>query len=875
MAKTLTSRVVLGVGWQGWHRGRLATVAAAMALPLLLLLPLTVDVALIWSSDANSSEQLATMLGEHCRVPPMLSAHDSDALDLSQCSAQGGDHSPVSLSANRLALSALQASSKTANGGRLCEHLEEKKRLAARQQAWLWPWSSRGRENDRGKRSASAGGASAGGRMASAGMPSFAYVTLITGKNLVASAIVFAQALRSTRTPHHIVLLIADGGEMTTVPPQLHDFFDAVIRVEWIPNPFKAISFTKFHIWRMVEFAKVVYLDVDTLPLANVDHLFERPEITGAPGFFLVNQFNAGIMVVKPSLATYDALLRSIDVIGSVDRGDQGFLNAFFTNYPNQTASHRLDYRYNAMLSFPDQYPPPPWYDPENAHKILGPVMILHYGGPWGKPAGFGKIKPVPGPNACTHLCWEKGRQPVTRWLAMWYELSQALFANCWRPLERERVEAVLVNGSPNKEDYAWVRVAGHSRGLLGEEAQMRNAQGERVGGKGGGKAGREGEGDSVGTVGDPAEGEWEKGVGKGEEERVGKQEGKKREKGGNGERVQAVVEVQRASMWRRPTLAPAIDVGVEDDEEMNAAADGADSSAGRDKERDSAARRAREMVFATVVGPANVEHAYAWAMSYDKYHDPAQLQQQLQGQRRQNRNTGGDSQASDALDDPLLLTRHDTLVLALSSVPEPALANLRRLFTHVRVVEPISVSEGREMRELHEEFVVLRLWDQTDFRRIVYVDPLSLFKDNCNHMFGEFRPFAAPPLRFPPDMFSTRVMLIQPHSATFRHMVSAIELAPLHPQQSVYLDLFLNAYYGTWFRENTLHRMPYEYGLNLWLRQRLHQYYPHPRIVNFDGRSPLETEDLDGWKDFDKRRGNMGQEWLDLRNAALTQLEK
>ncbi|CAI5992208.1 unnamed protein product [Closterium sp. NIES-65] len=806
------------------------------------------------------------MLGEHCRVPPMLSAYDSDALDLSQCSAQRGEKSAVSFSANRLALSALQVGSKTANGGRLCEHLEEKKRLAARQQAWLWPWSSGGRENDRGKRSASAGVASSAGTAALAGGPSFAYVTLITGKNLVASAIVFAQALRATRTPHHIVLMIADGGEMSSVPPQLHDFFDAVIRVEWIPNPFKAIFFTKFHVWRMVEFAKVVYLDVDTLPLANVDHLFERPEITGAPGFFLVNQFNAGIMVVKPSLATYDALLRSIDVIGSVDRGDQGFLNAFFTNYPNQTTSHRLDYRYNAMLTYPDQYPPPPWYDPENAHEILGPVMILHYGGPWGKPAGFGKIKPVSGPNACTHRCWEKGRQPVTRWLAMWFELSQALFANCWRPLERAKVEALLVNGLPNKEDYEWVRVAGRSRGLLGEEAQMQNAQRGRVGGK----AEREARRGEVGAVGNLAEGGWEKGVGEEEGQQMEKKAGKEGEKG---EKVQAVVEVQRASMWRRPTLAAEIDVGVEDDEEMDAAAT-ADVAAVV------AARSARKMVFATVVGPASVEHAYVWAMSYDKYHDPAQVEQQLQGQRRQNRNRGRDSGNSSSLaeeqtEELLLLTRHDTLVLALSSVPEPALANLRRLFTHVRVVEPISVWEGRGRRELAEEFVVLHLWNQTDFRRVVYVDPLSLFKDNCNHMFGEFRPFAAPPLRFPPDMFSTRVMLIQPHSATFRHMVSAIELAPLRPQQTVYLDLFLNAYYGTWYRENTLHRMPYEYGLNLWLRQRLHQYYPHPRIVNFDGRSPLETEELDSWKDFDKRRGNMGQEWLDLRKAALTQLEK
>ncbi|GJP66969.1 hypothetical protein CLOP_g23831 [Closterium sp. NIES-67] len=255
-------------------------------------------------------------------------------------------------------------------------------------------------------------------------------------------------------------------------------------------------------------------------------------------------------------------------------------------------------------------------------------------------------------------------------------------------------------------------------------------------------------------------------------------------------------------------------------------------------------------------------------------------LQQQQQAQRRQiiessSSSGGGSSMAAQQLDDLLLLTRHDTLVLALSSVPKPSLANLRRLFTHVRVVDPISVREGRGMRELLEEFAVLHLWNQTDFQRIVYVDPLSLFKDNCNHMFGVFRPFAAPPLRFPPDLFSTRVMLIQPQSATLHHMVSAIESAPLRPLQTAYLDLFLNAYYGTWYRESTLHRMPYEYGLNLWMRQRLHQYYPHPRIVNFDGQSPLDTEDLDNWRDFDKRKGNMGQEWLDLRRAALALLEK
>ena len=41
-------------------------------------------------------------------------------------------------------------------------------------------------------------------------------------------------------------------------------------------------GYTKLHIWNLVDYDKVVYIDADTLVLQNVDELFDRPTPAGA-----------------------------------------------------------------------------------------------------------------------------------------------------------------------------------------------------------------------------------------------------------------------------------------------------------------------------------------------------------------------------------------------------------------------------------------------------------------------------------------------------------------------------------------------------------------------------------------------------------------
>ena len=88
---------------------------------------------------------------------------------------------------------------------------------------------------------------------------------------------------------------------------------------------------TKFHAWNLLEFAKVVFLDADTLALKPIDSLVDHPsDFAAAPDSFPADQFNSGVMVIKPSKARFEQLLAWNRVNGTAEGGDQCLLNNFF-----------------------------------------------------------------------------------------------------------------------------------------------------------------------------------------------------------------------------------------------------------------------------------------------------------------------------------------------------------------------------------------------------------------------------------------------------------------------------------------------------------------------------------------------------------------
>ena len=99
-----------------------------------------------------------------------------------------------------------------------------------------------------------------------------------------------------------------------------------------IGRPDLHATLTKLHFWSLA-YSRVLYLDADTLLLANVDHLFDLPEsvtFAAAPELGFPDCFNAGVMLITPDEQTYTDLLDFAKYHESFDGGDQGLLNVFF-----------------------------------------------------------------------------------------------------------------------------------------------------------------------------------------------------------------------------------------------------------------------------------------------------------------------------------------------------------------------------------------------------------------------------------------------------------------------------------------------------------------------------------------------------------------
>ena len=154
--------------------------------------------------------------------------------------------------------------------------------------------------------------------------------------------------------------------------------------VEPIPNPkpsaehlFRRFGgvFTKLRAWDLTEIDRVVFLDADTLVLKNVDDLFERPELAAAPDFFMPDRFNSGVMVLRPSRATFEQMLARLAEAPSYDGGDQGFLNTFFADWYRMPPEHRLPVGCN-MAHFIYQFM---HGHPAVAAALESETRILHY----------------------------------------------------------------------------------------------------------------------------------------------------------------------------------------------------------------------------------------------------------------------------------------------------------------------------------------------------------------------------------------------------------------------------------------------------------------------------------------------------------------
>lgn len=214
--------------------------------------------------------------------------------------------------------------------------------------------------------------------------PREAYATILHSAHVyVCGAIVAAQSIRITGSTRDLVILVDDSisdyhrGGLEAAGWKIHTI-QRIRNPKAEPEAYNEWNYSKFRLWQLTEYDKIIFIDADLLILRNIDFLFEMPEISATGNNATL--FNSGVMVVEPSNCTFKLLMEHINDIESYNGGDQGYLNEVYTWW------HRIPKRMNFLKHF--------WMGDEDEIKemktrLFGadpPVLyVLHYLGlkPW------------------------------------------------------------------------------------------------------------------------------------------------------------------------------------------------------------------------------------------------------------------------------------------------------------------------------------------------------------------------------------------------------------------------------------------------------------------------------------------------------------
>ncbi|XP_073003987.1 UDP-glucuronate:xylan alpha-glucuronosyltransferase 1-like [Typha latifolia] len=211
-----------------------------------------------------------------------------------------------------------------------------------------------------------------------------AYATILHSENVyVCGAITAAQSIRLAGSTRDLVILVDE-----TISSHHRSGLEAagwkIRTIKRIRNPkaepdsYNEWNYSKFWLWKLTDYDKVIFIDADLLILRNIDILFTMPEISAIGNNGTL--FNSGVMVIEPSNCTFQLLMDHINEIESYNGGDQGYLNEIFAWW------HRIPSHMNFLKHF--------WEGDKEETKLAKTkmfgadppvVFVIHYLGlkPW------------------------------------------------------------------------------------------------------------------------------------------------------------------------------------------------------------------------------------------------------------------------------------------------------------------------------------------------------------------------------------------------------------------------------------------------------------------------------------------------------------
>lgn len=235
----------------------------------------------------------------------------------------------------------------------------------------------------------------------------YAYVTLLTTNSFLPGTLVLWKSLKDTKPKYPLYCVITP--EITQENREILETVGIkLIERSEIPMT-EAIrtyndsikhsvhgwykAFSKFHVFGLEQFDKIVYLDSDLYIKTNLDNLFEKPHMSGAidaegvmgePYDYLVEgdnyfkYFNSGLLVIEPKLTLYESMRDFINnIVPDRILADQNILALYYPEWKNQKEL-RLSIYYNIFASCIESYLDKTWFD-------INSVKVFHFIGqkPW------------------------------------------------------------------------------------------------------------------------------------------------------------------------------------------------------------------------------------------------------------------------------------------------------------------------------------------------------------------------------------------------------------------------------------------------------------------------------------------------------------
>ena len=112
---------------------------------------------------------------------------------------------------------------------------------------------------------------------------------------------------------------------------------------DYQPTPQSRRSWLKIRLWSLIQYSKIVYLDTDILPFANLSELFDYPQLSCVPDLNPPQVCNTGVLVIEPKPNLFEEFVKFASFSSNrFNIGDQGTINAFFGSFTPIPATYNL-----------------------------------------------------------------------------------------------------------------------------------------------------------------------------------------------------------------------------------------------------------------------------------------------------------------------------------------------------------------------------------------------------------------------------------------------------------------------------------------------------------------------------------------------------